>query len=146
MQSLSLPTNIALSLKQIWLCSGDKPNHLNNVWLASGIHLQMHTRLNPFHGGYSLIRFFVQLSDLQCLRLHQAPLSGCLITECIHLHYSGRSVWACSSNSALCQWVLKNWYISVHTDSELFPPWVLVTWLNNQVVDFTRVSYSYLEL
>lgn len=127
MQSLAQHANTALSPRQILLCSGDKPNHLNSVWLVSGIHLQMHTCLVLFHGCYSLIRFFVQRSYPQCLRLHQPPLSGCLITECIHLHYSALSVWACSSTSAQCQWVLKNWYISLHSDPELLPLLILVT-------------------
>lgn len=126
MQSSSQHANAALNPRQISPCSGDKPNHLNSVWLLSGIHPQMHTCLVLFHGCYSLIRFFVQLSYPQCLRLHQAPVSGCLITECIHLHYSALAVEACSSTSELCQEVLRNWYISLHSDRELLPPLILV--------------------
>lgn len=103
MQSSSQYANIALSPLQISLCFGGKANHSNSVWLVSGIHLQMHTSLVLFHGCYSLISFFVQLSYPQCLRLHQAPVSGCLITECIHLHYSALSARACSSTSELCR-------------------------------------------
>lgn len=86
----------------------------------------MHTCLVLFHGCYSLIRFFVQLSYPPCLRLHQAPVSGCLITECIHLHYSALSVQTCSSAAQLCQWLLRSRYISLHSDPELLPPLILV--------------------
>lgn len=43
---------------------------LISVWNSSA---NAHTCLALFHGCYSLIRFFVQLSHPRCLRLHQAP-------------------------------------------------------------------------
>ena len=142
-QSSSQHANTALNPRQISPCSGDTPSHLSSVWLVSGIHLQMHTCLVLFHGCYSLIRFFVQLSYPQCLRLHQAPVSGCLITECIHLHYSALSVEACSSTSELCQEVLRNWSISLHSDPELLPPLILVALIKLLACGFQFISGSF---
>lgn len=101
---------------------GKKPKHSNSTWLVPGIHLQMHPCFAFLRGCYSLIRLFVRRHYPWCLRLHQAPVSDCTITEHIHLHYSALSVHACSSTSELCvSRFLKSaplWWIS---DSDLLP-------------------------